>query len=172
MKLMSINSDPENNMRVPIAFLTVCVMLFTISCSTVSIPMNDTPETYSITLERTACRGNCPVYSMIVYGDGTIEYEGFLNVPVKGKRIGTISKDSVKSLLTAIEKVNVNDLQANYVKQGVTDMPSVLFKVIHTKDGIIRGKAITDYQGDDTAPESLRMVYNQMDAWYHLIQWQ
>jgi hypothetical protein len=134
--------------------------------------MKDAPETYSITLERTACRGNCPVYSMTVFGDGTIEYEGYLNVPVKGKRIGTIPKDSILSLLNAIEKVNVNELQATYLKQGVTDMPSVLFKVIHTKNGIIRGKSITDYQGDDTAPEALRMLYNQMDAWYYLIQWQ
>ena len=169
---MSINSDPENDMR----FSTISFSLFLIfrvmSCSTSSVPMKDFPEAYSITIERTACRGNCPVYSMTVYGDGTLEYEGFLNVPVKGKRIGSISKDSVTSLLNAIEKVNVNELQAKYVKQGVTDMPSVLFKVIHTKDGVIRGKSIVDYQGDDTAPEALRMLYNQMDAWYYLIQWQ
>jgi hypothetical protein len=171
MKLMSINSDPENNMRLSAAFISLFLTL-SMSCSTVSVPLKDAPEAYSITLERTACRGNCPVYSMTVHGDGTIEYEGFLNVPVKGKRIGSISKDSIASFLNAIEKVNVNDLQAKYVKQGVTDMPSVLFKVIHTKDGVIRGKSIVDYQGDDTAPESLRMLYNQMDAWYYLIQWQ
>lgn len=172
MKLMSINSDPENNMRISFAFLALMLTLLIMSCSSVSVPMKDVPEAYSITLERTACRGNCPVYSMTVFGDGTIEYEGYLNVPVKGKRIGTIPKDSILSLLNAIEKVNVNELQATYLKQGVTDMPSVLFKVIHTKNGIIRGKSITDYQGDDTAPEALRMLYNQMDAWYYLIQWQ
>ncbi|MFM6954986.1 MAG: DUF6438 domain-containing protein [Ignavibacteria bacterium] len=159
-------------MRISIAFLALMLTLLIMSCSSVSVPMKDAPEAYSIILERTACRGNCPVYSMTVFGDGTIEYEGYLNVPVKGKRIGTIPKDSILSLLNAIEKVNVNELQATYLKQGVTDMPSVLFKVIHTKNGIIRGKSITDYQGDDTAPEALRMLYNQMDAWYHLIQWQ
>jgi uncharacterized protein YnzC (UPF0291/DUF896 family) len=134
--------------------------------------MKDSPVAYSISLERTACNGNCPVYSMTVYGDGMIEYEGFLNVPVKGKRIGSIAKDSVISLLNAIEKVNINELQAKYVKQSVTDMPSVLFKVILTKDGFIRGRSIIDYQGDDTAPEALRNLYNQMDGWYHFIQWQ
>lgn len=172
MKLMSINSDPENNMRFSTAFFSLFLTLSLMSCSTGSVPLKDSPEAYSIALERTACRGNCPVYSMTVHGDGTIEYEGFLNVPVKGKRIGSVPKDSVTSLLNAIEKVNVNELQAKYLKQGVTDMPSVLFKVIHTKDGVIRGKSIVDYQGDDTAPEALRMLYNQMDSWYHLIQWQ
>lgn len=172
MKLMSINSDPENNMRFSNAFFSLFLTFLLMSCSTGSMPLKDAPEAYSITLERTACRGNCPVYSMTIHGDGTIEYEGFLNVPVKGKRIGSISKDSINSLLNAIEKVNVNELQAKYVKQGVTDMPSVLFKVIHTKDGVIRGKSIVDYQGDDTAPEALRMLYNQMDGWYYNIQWQ
>jgi hypothetical protein len=161
----------ENNMifrKMP--FLLMIVLL--ISCSTASVPMKDAPESYRITLERTACKGNCPVYSMTVHGDGTIEYDGFLNVPVKGKRIGTIAKDSVISLLKAIEKVNVNALQAKYAKQDMTDLPSVVFTVIHTHEGILRGKSIMDYQGDATAPEALRMIYNQMDAWYHLIQWQ
>jgi hypothetical protein len=169
---MSTNSEPEDNMRLTIAGILSCLIVLMMSCATSSVPMKDAQEFYSVTLERTACKGNCPVYSMTVHGDGTIEYEGFLNIPVKGKRIGTISKDSVASLLKAIEKVNVNDLQSNYTNQDVTDMPSAIFKVIHTKDGIIRGKSIIDYQGDGTAPELLRNLYNQMDGWYYLIQWQ
>ena len=71
MKLMSINADPENNMRFSTAFFSLFLTLLLMSCSTGSVPLNDTPEAYSIPLERTACRGNCPVYSMTFNGDGT-----------------------------------------------------------------------------------------------------
>ena len=171
MKLMSINSDPANKMKVIALF---CFVLFQLlmSCSTVSIPMRDSVESYTVTLERTACRGNCPVYAFTVNGDGTVEYEGYLNSPFQGKKIGVIPKDSVSALIRAIESVNIDDLQPMYVQQSTTDMPSVIFTVQHMRNGIIRGKKILDYQGDATAPKSLRLLYDRIDAWYSIIQWQ
>jgi len=171
MKLTSTNSDPENNMR-----CIILVMLFGMSilmgCTTTSVPMRDSVSSYTVTLERTACRGNCPVYSITIHGDGTVEYEGFMNTPFKGKKIGIISKDSISAMMRDIEAVNINDLQADYVMQSSTDMPSVIFTVLHAKKGVIRGKRINDYQGDATAPEALRILYNRIDSWYSIIQWQ
>lgn len=171
MKSMSINSDPANKMKVIALF---CFVLFQLlmSCSTVPIPLRDSVESYTVTLERTACRGNCPVYAFTVNGDGTVEYEGFLNTPFTGKKIGVISKDSVSALIRAIESVDINDLQPMYVQQSITDMPSVIFTVQHLRNGIITGKKILDYQGDGTTPKSLRLLFDRIDAWYPIIQWQ
>ena len=95
-----------------------------------------------------------------------------MNTPFKGKKIGIISKDSISAMMRDIEAVNINDLQADYVMQSSTDMPSVIFTVLHAKNGVIRGKRINDYQGDATAPEALRILYNRIDSWYSIIQWQ
>ena len=38
----------------------------------------------SITLERTFCHGDCPIYSVTITGDGTIRYHGDRNVRVIG----------------------------------------------------------------------------------------
>ena len=171
MKSMSINSDPASKMKV-IALFCIVLLQMLMSCSTVSIPMRDSVESYTVTLERTACRGNCPVYALTVNGDGTVEYEGFLNIPFTGKKIGVISKDSVSALIRAIESVDIDALQPMYVQQSTTDMPSVIFTVQHMRNGIIRGKKILDYQGDGTTPKSLRLLYDRIDAWYPIIQWQ
>ena len=42
-----------------------------------------------ITLERTRCRGHCPVYKLTIVEDGTVEYEGirFVKIKSKGNRI-------------------------------------------------------------------------------------
>lgn len=171
MKLTSINSDQGDNMRLIIVIMSMIIPVF-MGCSTASVPMRDSVESYTVKLERTACRGNCPVYAISINGDGTVEYEGFMNTPFKGKRIGVISKDTLSALIRDIESVNINALQAEYVLQSSTDMPSVIFTVLHIKEGLIRGKRIIDYQGDATAPEALRMLYNRIDSWYTLIQWQ
>jgi len=171
MKLMSINLDPVNNMR-SMLICSIAIMIACMSCSTVSVPMGDAIDAYTIKIERTACMGNCPVYAMTIHGDGTLEYEGFMNTPYKGRRIGSISKDSISALLRTIESIDINALQHQYTQQSSTDMPSVVFTVQHQKQGVIRGKNIIDYQGDATAPEALRLLYNRLDAWYTIIQWQ
>ncbi len=158
-------------MRFIILIMLVILPMF-MGCTTTSVPMGDAIESYTVKLERTACRGNCPVYTITINGDGTVEYEGFMNTPLKGKKIGIILKDSISEIVRDIELVNINALQAEYVLQSSTDMPSVIFTVLHEKEGVIRGKRIIDYQGDATAPEALRMLYNRIDSWYSLIQWQ
>jgi len=171
MKLKSINFDPESKYFTSMIMLCCSLLLF-VGCASTSIPMHDSMESYTVTMERTACRGNCPVYALTIHGDGTVEFEGFSNVPYKGKRIGQLPDDSVRVLLRSIEDLDINSLKHEYVHQATTDMPSVLFTVLHMKDGIIRGKKIVDYQGDASAPEGLRLLYNRFDFWYSHIQWQ
>jgi hypothetical protein len=48
------------------------------------------PKALVIKLERTMCAGACPDYSLFVYGDGKIVYEGRHYVAAKGKREGRV----------------------------------------------------------------------------------
>ncbi len=61
---------------------------------------NDVPEDKSliITLERGACYGMCPVYSLTIYGNGKVVYKGDMFVKVAGKIVFGISEEKVKNL--------------------------------------------------------------------------
>ena len=142
------------------------------SCSSSSFSVIDMEKNYDITLQRTACRGNCPVYSLSAQSDGTIVYEGFLNVQQKGKRIGKISADSVSAVLKDLHAMQFETMPAEFTHQNITDMPTVIFTVMQTNRGEIRGRKILDYQGDKSTPSALREIYKRMDGWMSLIQWQ
>jgi hypothetical protein len=65
---------------------------------------SDAATAAAITLERTACFGECPVYRIAVSPAGRVTYEGSANV----RRIGTanaqIAADSVNALLVELER--------------------------------------------------------------------
>jgi hypothetical protein len=49
-------------------------------------------------LVRTPCFGLCPDYSVSIFGDGTVLYEGRRFVKNKGERHGRVSIDAVRLL--------------------------------------------------------------------------
>jgi hypothetical protein len=42
------------------------------------------PMRFRVTLERTACLGNCPVYKVTIHGNGKVDWEGIDNVAAIG----------------------------------------------------------------------------------------
>src|SRR6185436_16742057 len=56
-------------------------------------------RTKVITLERTACFGTCPMYSLAIYSDGVVEYEGLKFVKKVGKATGRISRTQLDDLV-------------------------------------------------------------------------
>ena len=51
-----------------------------------------------ITLQRTACFGACPVYTVSIYADGTVAYNGERFVEVEGTQTGSIDPASGRSV--------------------------------------------------------------------------
>jgi Domain of unknown function (DUF6438) len=47
----------------------------------------------SIKLERTACLGTCPIYSVTIFSDGRLEYKGEMFVKAKGIHQETAAKE-------------------------------------------------------------------------------
>lgn len=72
------------------------------------------PKDLVIGLERTMCPGACPDYSLFVYGDGKIVYEGRHYVAVKGKRVGRITKTQVKQLLEEFYRIDYFSLKNRF----------------------------------------------------------
>ena len=68
-----------------------------------SVNAQDSKSNVAITLERTACFGTCPVYTVNILEDGTVIYEGQDFVSVTGKQTAEIPAESVGLMVNAFE---------------------------------------------------------------------
>ena len=56
-----------------------------------------------IRLDRRACFGSCPVYTVTISGGGDVVFEGKEYVTVKGRQTGQIPERSVRALISAFD---------------------------------------------------------------------
>ena len=126
----------------------------------------DTLADVTITLERTACYGTCPVYKLTITGDGTVVYDGRDFVEVKGEQTSSISPAQVRDLVDAFEQANFLSLH-DYTEQKVTDNPSAITSIT------IKGqtKTVNHYYGDNSAPPELTELESKIDAVVNSKQW-
>ena len=78
----------------------------------------------TITLERTACFGFCPVYRVTLRDDGTVEYTGRQHVKVTGAQTWKIDPAAVRALAQEMQDAGYFELQDQY-RAMVTDHPTV-----------------------------------------------
>lgn len=72
----------------------------------------------AITLERTACKADCPVYRLSVTRNGTVSFQGISNVEHKGNASGRITPAAVKQLLAYARKIGFFGMKARYLTQA------------------------------------------------------
>ena len=126
-----------------------------------------THEDLVIQLERTACFGKCPVYSLKIKGDGTVIYSGVQFVKITGIQEAKISMDAVDQLLMEFEKADYFSLNDSYTKFGKSDMPSANTSI--TIGGVT--KEVKHYLGDSSAPKQLTELENKIDEIVNSSQW-
>jgi hypothetical protein len=124
-----------------------------------------------ITLERTACHGTCPVYTLSIFQDGKVEYDGLDFVQVKGKQTGSITPEQVKELLSTFKDADYTNLKDEY-KAPVTDLATTITSF--TQDG--KTKTVSNYGGclegsPDRAPQALCDLEKHIDFIAHTAQW-
>ncbi len=116
----------------------------------------ETDEPIEVTLERTACFGWCPDYTVTISGEGTIAYEGRRYVGVTGKRTAHVEPAVVRALVREFEAVDFFSLRDAYRDGDVTDMPSTFVSLRLGK----RFKRIEDYV---SGPKALRDLEDRID---------
>ena len=97
-------------------FIALVSILFLISCGSNSyihkywIPhygLSDIAEISSqdtvITIERTMCHGGCPVYTLLVLGNGAVIFDGRANVETKGMYRSKVDQEVIDELIRAFE---------------------------------------------------------------------
>lgn len=89
----------------------------------------------TIVLQRTACYGACPIYTVAISADGTSTYTGEKFVKVEGVRRATVSQADIALLSSALKRTTFDQLRTTYVseadgcKDPPTDLPSLSISV-------------------------------------------
>ncbi|MBL7766643.1 MAG: energy transducer TonB [Chitinophagaceae bacterium] len=79
----------------------------------------------SFKIERTACFGRCPVYTLELRKNGTIIYVGKKNVTMIGTHTGTLPLSLTKKFLANAGKYKIISLSNNYTEKA-SDLPRLI----------------------------------------------
>lgn len=112
-----------------------------------------------ITLERTSCYDNCPIYKLTISGDGHVVYEGEQFVNVIGRKTTQISQDKIIELVDEFYKADFFSLKDSYERYEITDNPSTITSI--TLNGVV--KTVRHYHGDTNAPKKLIKLEDRID---------
>lgn len=134
--------------------------------------VQEVPEDFVVTLERTSCFGECPVYRVSIDARGNVTYEGTKFVRVEGRRTDRLPKSRVAALLATVERIGFFDLRDSYriirnpdgTATHVTDLPTTFVTI--TRGG--QSKRIEDYVG---APQALKQLEQQIDDTARTTRW-
>ena len=113
-------------------------------------------ENIVITMDRTSCFGFCPDYSLTIYGNGTVLYDGHALVATKGKKTASIPKEDVQGLVRKSIEIDYFHFRNSY-NASVSDLPTTTTSVTIGNNS----KKVINYYGP---PENLKQFENMIDA--------
>ncbi len=115
-------------------------------------------------IQRTACFGRCPIYTLTVYKSGFAIYNGIEWVDQKGKFYTLGDKEKIRNLLKKAEEIGFLKMQDKYDSENVTDLPSAI--VTLRRDEVVK-QVVNRYEG----PEILRELEMYFDKLYENTEW-
>ncbi|HEX8328984.1 MAG TPA: DUF6438 domain-containing protein [Hymenobacter sp.] len=104
-----------------------------------------------ITFERTPCFGFCPTYTMQVYANGRVAYEGRRAVPLMGQQELKLPAAAVADLLRMAKEARFEQFQDKY-SRGTTDLPSTII-AIRQPNGQLKTVVV-----EEGAPENVQAL--------------
>ncbi|MDC8010934.1 ankyrin repeat domain-containing protein [Tahibacter soli] len=126
------------------------------TASPVDVPLDQ----FVIGLERTACFGSCPSYTVEIRGDGSVTYKGRAFVDVEGEHRYRIPTAEVARLVESMHTKNIWSSKTEYIAP-ITDNPS---QTVTIKAGE-RSHRIHDYVGEMVGmPVAISEFEREIDA--------
>jgi len=124
-----------------------------------SFPTLAEPTGFSIQLSRSGCYGTCPSYSVVVHGDGRVEFHGKHYVSIPGDYEARIVPDAASQLLERFRAADFFELKDTY-RASVTDNPTYRLELVVGA----KKKTIVDYVGTWVGmPDSIRELEDAVD---------
>ncbi len=109
-----------------------------------------------IQLEKTGCLGPCPVFTLTLYRDHSLEFTGQSHTLVPGLQRDTLSVDAFKQMVDDFRKSGFDQLNSIY-DQSVSDAP---FTHLTFQDGGMKKKVSVRGDGPDVFSE----LVSQMES--------
>ncbi|MBS0202031.1 MAG: hypothetical protein JSS49_03965 [Planctomycetes bacterium] len=126
---------------------------------------NPTHGVTEIGLERTACHGTCPIYTVVFKADGTFRYVGEDHVTRKGKHTGRVSPDQFNRLAEYLIESGYMSLDATYDLPEVADFPTTYtMAIVDTKRKLVKNYG-------DLGPIKLWALQQSIDALLAEAEW-
>jgi len=123
-------------------------------------------ETFAIQLDRQACYGTCPVYTVAIDPDGTVHYDGKSYVRLRGPQTGKITPAALEALQKRFDAAKFESL--DWKECGaVTDSSSA--NLTRVRGG--RKRMTHDYHGASCVPKELRELEDEVDRVAGTKQW-
>lgn len=124
-----------------------------------TFPRPAEPSGFSMQLSRSGCYGTCPSYSVVIHGDGKVEFHGKHYVAIPGDYQARITPEAASQLLERFRAAGFFELKDTY-RAGVTDNPTYCLELVIGA----KKKTIVDYVGTWVGmPESITELENAVD---------
>lgn len=142
-----------------IVSLTITLVLNMLNaCSQTSQPY------LTVSLTKTACYGQCPVYDFKLYSDCSATFKGTAFTDKLGDWKSKATKRQFNTLIEAFETSNFFEFEDRYYSE-ITDLPTTyLFYSDANRD-----KKIMDYYG---APQELKDLEAMVESLIDKLEWQ
>jgi hypothetical protein len=123
----------------------------------------DVPSDFSLEIQHSGCRGNCPAYSIKVDAKGAAIYNGRRAVDMIGTYTKTLGNATVAELVSTIKTANFWDFDEVYGGE-VADVPGIT--TIVTMDG--KTKKVNDVRN---APQPLKDMEAKLEELIGKTDW-
>lgn len=81
-------------------------------------------------IEKGACFGSCPTYSMSIYNNGSVVLKAIRGVNKTGVYHSSLSNEQMKAFLLRAKEIGYVEMKDVYDSKSVTDLPSVTTTVV------------------------------------------
>lgn len=120
-------------------------------------------RSFFASINRGACYGKCPIYSMKIYSDGFVELTGTRFMEPMGEFTGMISKAQLNTFIEKANEIGFFAMEEVY-DSPVTDIPAITTSIV------INGKQKTVMRRVGY-PERIREFENLFDELLTSVKW-
>ena len=115
-----------------------------------------------VQMKRDACLGACPVYTVTIYADGVVQFDGKYYVAAKGRHTHTVTQKAIDDLRAQFARYRFASW-GNFNEIDCYDMPGATIT--------FEGHTVDHAYGDKDAPEELTWLESDIDFAAEVQEW-
>ena len=123
------------------------------------------PDQAIARIQRTACFGRCPIYTLTVFNDGSAKLKAEKWLDQEGDFTAKVDQKKIDKLMQKANEIGFFELNNEYDSDSVTDLPSTITTL---RRGDELKQIVNRYQG----PEKLSNFEKYFDELYLKLDWE